>query len=105
MGESFEDFLGLDEAHILKRMEDARRLIPTVPGIGYLKERLKLFHVQPWPLIIYLVYYNPTILSQALNSYVNYDGAEAGQTIMEQLREYYILVRLLEERMPQQEKR
>ena len=96
MGESIEDFLGLDEVDIRQRMDDARKKILTVPGTGYLHERLKLFRVQPWPLVIYLAHNHPTILSQALHHYVNYDGAEAGQTIMEQLQEYYILVKLLE---------
>ena len=92
---AIEDFLGSTAEEIASRKAELRAKIPTTPGSGYLRVRLKKFEVQPWPLVTYLAYNAPDRLGEALHMYVGYDGAENGQAIMEQLREYYILARVL----------
>ena len=93
-----EDFLGLNEDEIERRMTNLEKNIPTEPGIEYLKTRLKFFEVQPWPFISYLANYNPKLLSEELESYEVYDGGENSETVKEMLREKYILVQVLEKR-------
>lgn len=94
MEKNIEDFLRLDEEEIQRRKEELLKRIPTIPGIEYLKTRAKLFDVQPWPFIIYLAHYDPDLLTTGLNLYRNYDGNENVGTIMEQLRERYIIASL-----------
>ena len=91
-----EDFLGLNEDEIERRMTDLEKNIPTTSGIGYLETRLKIFEVQPWPFISYLANYDPTLLSKELESYEAYDGGENSETIKEMLREKYIIEQVLE---------
>lgn len=95
--ESIESFLGLYELEINKRIDEVKRTIPTIPGINYIKTRLKVFSVQPWPFITYLAYYSPNELKDSIDSYRCYDGAENANAIIEQLKEYYILIRTLED--------
>jgi len=93
---SIEEFLGLNEDDIEKRMNDLQSRIPTKPGTEYLKTRVKAFDVQPWSFIRYLAYYQPELLEEGLSRYCDYDGAENYQTVMEQLREYYIMWKLID---------
>ena len=78
-------------------MKELREKIPTRPGTGYLEVKLKRFDVQPWPFILYMAYNTPEELKCALECYLDYDGAENYQVIMEQLREEYVGFRVLEE--------
>ena len=91
---SIEEFLNLSPEEINLREQELRAKIPTIPGTGYLEVRLQEFKVQPWPLVIHLAYNNPELLQRGLCSYQDYDGAENYWTIMEKLREYYILGKL-----------
>ena len=93
--QNIEKFLGLSEEEIERRSGEFVRKIPTKPGIGFLQTKLKQFEVQPWPLIIYLAHYNPDLLSEAIHKYKNYDGEENIGAIMEGLRDYYIMGKLL----------
>jgi len=95
MGKEIEDFLDLDKEKIKKRRYEILTNLPTKPGLGFLEVRLKKFKVQPWPFIIYLAYYNPEFLEDHLIRYGNYDGAENREAIMEELREYYIMSKLV----------
>ena len=90
-----ERFLGLSEEEINRRIEEEKRRIPTTPGTEYLKLRFKRFETPELGLIIYLAYNSPALLMQALNQYSNYDGNEARAAIIEDLKEYYILGKLL----------
>ena len=91
---SIEEFLGLTEEEIKRRKDELRRTIPTIPGISYIETKKKIFNIEPWEFIIYLAHYQPSMLSDMLNRYVCYNGAESGQFIMEQLREYLITVKV-----------
>ena len=91
---TIEEFLDLDKETIQKRKEELRKRIPTIPGTEYLKSRIKVFDVQPWPFIAYLAHWHPKLLKDALNRYEAYDGANESQLIMEQLRERYIICNL-----------
>ncbi len=95
MKEKIEDFLGLSEEEIQRRMNELEKKIPTIPGIGYLEIKAKIFDVQPWPFISYLAHYDPNLLRGELECYAAYDGRENGEIIMEQLRERYIITRVL----------
>ena len=97
MGEEIkiEEFLSLSEDEIARRMTELEKNIPTKPGTEYLKTRLKLFDVQPWPFISYLAYNHEGVLHEAIENYEIYDGGENSQTIIEMLRERYILNRVL----------
>ena len=97
MNKSIEEFLDLSEEEIKKRKEELIRKIPTIPGIEYLRTRAKVFEVQPWPFISYLAYYNQELLYNALNQYFCYDAGENVQAIMEQLREDYIIWKVIED--------
>lgn len=88
---SIESFLRLSEKEVEKRMDELLRKVPTFPGTEYLKTRAKKFKVQPWPFIIYLAYYDPSLLQKGLEEYKGYDGAENYHAIVEQLREYHIM--------------
>lgn len=95
--QSIEEFLGLREKEIQRRKDELRRRLRTIPGTEYLKTRMKIFKVQPWPLIIYLAHYSPQLLTKALNQYKGYDGAENVEAIKEQLREKYVIGRLFQD--------
>ncbi len=95
MQKSIEDFLGLSKEDIRQREVELRAKIPTVPGTEYLEKRLQEFKVQPWPFVIYLAYNNPELLERGLSSYLGYDGATHYQIILEKIREYYIMSKLL----------
>jgi len=91
-----ERFLGLTEEEIERRMGEERRKIRTIPGTGFLEQRLKRFNISPeFRFISYLAHNSPALLLQALNRYANYDGNEAKAAILEGLKEYYILGKLL----------
>ena len=92
-----ERFLGLTEEEIERRMKEERRKIPTIPGTGFLEERLKRFGTPEFRFISYLAYNNPALLLQALNQYADYDGNEVKAAIEEGLKEYYILGKLFVE--------
>lgn len=90
MRESIEDFLGLTPQVIHDRVVSVLQNIPTRPGTGYIDERLKEFHVQPWPFLTYMASYHPGSLRDGLERYACYDGTECSAMIMEKLREYHI---------------
>jgi hypothetical protein len=94
--ESIEKFLDLSRDEIEKRIELLRDSIPTKPGNNYLRVQTKRFEVQPWPFLSYLAHNVPRLLSEGLEIYVDYDGAENYQAIMEGLREEYIIWELIE---------
>lgn len=85
---NIEEFLGLKEDEKRWRIHNLRESIPTKPGIEYLKVIAKKYEVQPWPFVIYLACYNPQLLKEGLEKYLNYDAAENYQAIMEGLKEY-----------------
>lgn len=97
MNNKIEELLELDEELIEIRKRDLRKTIRTIPGTEYLKNKAKIFDVQPWPFISYLAYYIPNMLDEALNYYQNYDGAENKEIILEGLREGYIICELIKE--------
>ena len=90
-----ESFLGLSKEEINRRIEEEKRRIPTIPGTEYLKLRLKRFETPEWRLITYLVHNNQALFRQACDQYSDYDGNEATTAIIEDLKEYYILGKLL----------
>jgi len=90
-----ESFLGLNKEEISRRIEEEKRRIPPTPGIEYLKLRLKRFETPEWGLVTYLLYNNQALLRQALDQYSHYPGNKAGAAIVEDLREYHILRKLL----------
>lgn len=95
MDEKIEKFLKLSKTEIEKRKEIVLEQIPSYPGIKYLEQRLKKFGVQPWPFISYLAHWAPEKLKHNLECYRDYDGSENSQAIMEQLREKYIMYKVL----------
>ena len=106
MTSSIEKFLDLSDAEIEKRKSELRRTIPTEPGIEFLQTRAKIFDVQPWPFISYLAHYSPTELANLLHSYYDYDGGGNSQTILEGLRDKYIIYQVLNDlETEQQEKK
>jgi len=90
-----EAVLGWDNAEFERRVEEYRQRIPTSPGRGYVEAKLKMFHVQPWPLITWLAHNNSGEFMGLLRGYSDYDGAENSRLVLDQLREYCILVRIL----------
>lgn len=80
--------------NIRQREEGLKTKIPTLPRTGYLETRLREFKVQPWPLVIYWEYNHPELLKWGLSSYLDYDGVEDYHTILEKLREHYIMGKL-----------
>ncbi len=99
-----EEFLRLTEEEILKRKQELLAKIPTRPGIGYLKARLKEFEVQPWPFLGHMAHYAPKELNGALDAYRDYDGNENAEVIMEKLRDEYIIATTSEYLMKEKEK-
>jgi len=94
---AIEDFLGLTEEEINKRKEEVIRKIPTFPGIKYLRTRVEQFKVQPWPFVMYLAYWAPNLLKEGLECYRDYDGAESAHNIVEQMKEDYIIWKVVED--------
>ena len=92
---ALEQFLRMSEDEVNDRVEEYKRRIPTIGGLGYIEERLKLYKVEPWPFIIYLAHNMPSLLNEGLDSYTGYNGAEAYQTIIQNLKEYNTLVAIL----------
>ena len=95
VNETVENFLELSEPDLRSRMDALRSTLPTIPGNEYLKARLKQYEVEPWPFLKYLEHNYPSLLRQALGHYTDYSGAAQYQTVMEQLREQYVMVKLL----------
>ena len=85
------------EREIGSRMSALRESIPTFPGTEYLKARLKPYRTSSWEFLTYLAYCSPESLAEAMENYRTYDGAENYFCIMEQMRERYIMQRLLAE--------
>jgi len=101
--EKIEELLGLTPRIIERREKELKLTIQTVPGIEFLKTMAKRFDVQPWPFISYLAHYAPDKFRDCLNRYQIYDGAENSQTILEGLREKYIIYSLLEKKMKEKD--
>ena len=92
---ALEQFLDMKEEEVQDRVEEVKRRIPTIGGLGYIEERLKLYSVEPWPFIIYLAHNIPHLLNEGLDAYTDYNGAESYQTIIQNLKEYHTLVTIL----------
>jgi hypothetical protein len=97
--EKIEDLLGLTPLIIERREKELKLTIRTIPGIEFLKTMAKRFDIQPWPFVSYLAHHSPSEFRDYLNRYQVYDGAENSQTILEGLREKYIIYSLLEKKM------
>ena len=94
---SIEESLGLTKEEIERRKEEISGNIPTFPGTEFLKVKLKRFEVQPWPFLIYSLHYDSNKFQELISCYQDYDGAENASVIIEDLKEYYLLHRVLEE--------
>jgi hypothetical protein len=91
-----EDFLGLTEKEIIRRKRNLREQLPQrQQGLKYLEEKAKVFNTQPWPFLIYFASWAPDKLKEELSCYRDYDGAENFEIVFEQLKEYYIISRLI----------
>ncbi|MDO8623442.1 MAG: hypothetical protein Q7R52_04290 [archaeon] len=93
--QSIEKFLGLSQEEIERRKGELVNNLPTLPGLAYLQLKLKKFEVEPWPFIIYLAHWSPDRLSDVFNRYRCYNGNESVQTMMEELKDYYIINNLI----------
>ena len=91
---TIEQVLRLSPEEIEKRVAEERRKIPTLPGDGYLDQKLMRFKTPEWNFLNYLAHYSPQTFLQELESYACYDGNEARAAIIEGLRERYILAKL-----------
>lgn len=94
---TIEECLGLTPVEIDRRKEEIIGNIPTFPGTEFLKVKLKRFEVQPWPLLLYAAYWAPDELQNLISCYRDYDGSENAFAVLEDLKEYYILGKLLKE--------
>src|SRR3989344_5473911 len=92
-----ERFLRLSKKEIERRIEEERRKIPKTLGTEYLEQRLMRFKNPEWILWDYLAHHNPLLFNEVLNQYPPYSGNAVRTTIIESLREKYILAELLTE--------
>lgn len=98
-----EELLDLTPEIIRERENSLSETIRTTPGIDFLKTMTKRFEVQPWPFISYIAYNSPKEFMELLNQYQNYDGSENSQTILEGLRERYIITSLTLKKMKEKD--
>jgi hypothetical protein len=94
-GMSIEEVLGLSEDNIVYRMTELKFRTPTVPGKSYWEARLKEYDAGAWPFVNYLAHYFPEQFTDFLKRYSSYNGNENREVLLERLRDYYILGRVL----------
>jgi len=89
-----EDVLDLSNEEIEHRISEERRKFPKHAGINYLEQRIARFRTPEGNVFYYLARHNPSLFNEVLNQYSSYSGNTSRMSIIEVLRERYILEKL-----------